>query len=570
MNRRTFLLTPALAPVALAACRPQPEVAAAPAPAAAERRADIVIVGAGLGGLAAALAALRRGASVLLTEPTDWVGGQLTSQAVPPDENRWIESGGATRSYRRLREAIRDAYRNDAARPLTAAARAKKELNPGNGWVSRLCHEPSVAHRALVETLRPHIEAGRLTLLLNWSPESCDLGTDRVRAVTGVDALTGDRSTLVGDFFLDASEQGDLLPLARCEFVTGRESRAMTGEPRALAGDAEPANVQSFTVCIALEHRDGEDHTIARPAEYAFWRDFAPKLTPPYNGKLLSWDHPSAKGKRFGFSPVRYATPEGPNLWTYRRILDRVQFAPGKVPGDISIINWHHNDYLLGPLHAVSPEDAAKHLARARELSRCLIYWLQKDAPRPDGKAGWPGLRPCGEAVGTADGLAKAPYIRESRRIKAELTIVEQHVLRNLRKGQAKGGPVTAERYPDSVGIGHYAMDLHPSTGGDNGIGGDALPFQIPLGSLLPVRLENLLPACKNIGTTHLTNGCYRLHPVEWNIGEAAGALAAYCLREKCAPRQVRKDAMRLDSFQTELRDQGFELEWPAKAAEGA
>ncbi|MGG2474547.1 FAD-dependent oxidoreductase, partial [Rhizobium sp. BR5] len=34
----------------------------------------------------------------------------------------------------------------------------------------------------------------------------------------------------------------------------------------------------------------------------------------------------------------------------------------------------------------------------------------------------------------------------------------------------------------------------------------------------------------KNIGTTHITNGCYRLHPVEWNIGEVAGMLAAYCL----------------------------------------
>jgi hypothetical protein len=45
------------------------------------------------------------------------------------------------------------------------------------------------------------------------------------------------------------------------------------------------------------------------------------------------------------------------------------------------------------------------------------------------------------------------------------------------------------------------------------------------LGALIPIRMENLLPAAKNIGTTHITNGCYRMHPVEWNIGEAAGAL---------------------------------------------
>jgi hypothetical protein len=78
------------------------------------------------------------------------------------------------------------------------------------------------------------------------------------------------------------------------------------------------------------------------------------------------------------------------------------------------------------------------------------------------------------------------------------------------------------------------------------------------------VRVENLLPACKNIGTTHITNGCYRLHPVEWNIGEVAGALAAYCLSNGLAPRQVRNSAGHLSDFQTLLqRRLGIELAWP-------
>ena len=79
----------------------------------------------------------------------------------------------------------------------------------------------------------------------------------------------------------------------------------------------------------------------------------------------------------------------------------------------------------------------------------------------------------------------------------------------------------------------------------------------------MPRRVENLLPACKNIGTTHITNGCYRLHPVEWNIGESAGALAAFCLARHVLPRQVRKDASLLADFQSLLRDDGLELEWP-------
>src|SRR5690348_11064378 len=71
---------------------------------------DIAVIGAGVGGFAAALAALRNGMRVVLTEETDWIGGQLTSQAVPPDEHPWIEEFGCTRSYREYRNAVRDYY----------------------------------------------------------------------------------------------------------------------------------------------------------------------------------------------------------------------------------------------------------------------------------------------------------------------------------------------------------------------------------------------------------------------------------------------------------------------------
>ena len=72
------------------------------------------------------------------------------------------------------------------------------------------------------------------------------------------------------------------------------------------------------------------------------------------------------------------------------------------------------------------------------------------------------------------------------------------------------------------------------------------------------------LPAAKNIGTTHISNGCYRLHPVEWNIGEAAGLLAAFCLERDHLPRQVREREKLTREFQQLLRAQGIELEWPA------
>jgi hypothetical protein len=161
--------------------------------------------------------------------------------------------------------------------------------------------------------------------------------------------------------------------------------------------------------------------------------------------------------------------------------------------------------------------------------------------------------------------LAKQPYIRESRRIQAEFTVLEQHVSTEFRRKQtsASAEDVKAEVFDDSVGIGSYRIDLHPSTTGINYIDISSVPFQIPLGALIPKRIENLLPACKNLGVTHITNGCYRLHAVEWNIGEATGALAAFCVSRKRSPREVRSKPALLKEFQAVLTSHGIPLAWP-------
>src|SRR5437763_14559876 len=71
----------------------------APPARVARERCDIVVVGGGMGGVAAALASARAGMRVCLTDPTRWLGGQMTAQGVSAlDENRYIETTGATRS----------------------------------------------------------------------------------------------------------------------------------------------------------------------------------------------------------------------------------------------------------------------------------------------------------------------------------------------------------------------------------------------------------------------------------------------------------------------------------------
>ena len=520
-------------------------------------QADIAIIGGGTGGVAAALAALRAHKTVVLTETTDWIGGQFTAQAVPPDEHPWIEMFGCTASYRRLREQVRRFYRDYY--PLTPQARADAQLNPGGGWVSRLCHEPRISHLVLNAQLQPYFAAGRLTLLLHHAPVAARVEDDRILSVEVRDARSGAVSSIGAPYFLDATELGDLLELANVEHTIGAESRDQTGEPHAPAA-AQPLNQQAISYCFAISHHPGENHVIARPKDYDFWRSYQSNFWPDHN---LGWKqtHPiTLETRERTLFPVE-GRDYWEGLWDFRRILDPANFD-GDFPS-LSLVNWPQIDYWLGPLVGVSDAEIARHLKGAKALSLSFLYWMQTQAPRHDGNGlGYPELRLRPDVTGTSDGLAKFPYIRESRRIRAEFTVCEQHIASELR-------PDGAAKFDDSVGVGCYRIDLHPSTGargdgsdGDNYIDVGSWPFQIPLGALIPLRMENLLPACKNLGVTHITNGCTRLHPVEWNIGEAAGALAAFCLDENLSPRAVR-NGPKLGAFQTRLQAQGVELDWP-------
>ena len=152
--------------------------------------ADIAIIGGGVGGCAAALAALEIGARVVMTEETAWIGGQLTAQAVPPDEHGWIERYGRTASYAKFREAVRTHYRQNT--PLKPEFRDNPKLNAGNGWGSPLCHEPKVALAVLETLMAPHIQSGQLKILRHHAPVSCELnGMDRIAAVLVNDLQNG-------------------------------------------------------------------------------------------------------------------------------------------------------------------------------------------------------------------------------------------------------------------------------------------------------------------------------------------------------------------------------------------
>jgi hypothetical protein len=409
----------------------------------------------------------------------------------------------------------------------------------------------------MYEMLAPYLVSRQLEILLRHRAINVECDRDRVANVTLLDDETGETTGVHASYVLDATELGDLLPLSGAEHVAGAESQTDTGEPHALAGPPDPLDQQAITACFAIDYLADEDHTIDRPADYDFWRHYQADFWP---GPQLGWTFTVPATLEVRHQAIFEAPPTlGETLWTFRRIFFGGHYPHGSYVSDITLVNWPQNDYWLGPLIGVSDDERQRHLRGARQLSLSFLHWMQTEAPRHDGGYGYRGLRLRHDVVGTRDGLAKHVYVRESRRIRAEFTVLEQHVGVEAR-GDLKG----AEIFADSVGVGSYRIDLHPTTRERTYVDISSWPFQIPLGAMIPIRMENLLPAAKNIGVTHITNGCYRMHPVEWNVGEAAGALAAYCLNHGLTPRHVRNTAARLADFQGLLSGRlGVVLAWP-------
>ena len=339
---------------------------------------------------------------------------------------------------------------------------------------------------------------------------------------------------------IDATELGDLLPLAGIDYRVGAESIAETGEPHAQPLEPKPGCVQSFTYVFALERAPAsESHLTRRPEKYEHYRDSQPySLTIEVHGGEIY-------GEESGWLSYRLfeETPgtKGP-LWTYRRLVDAAAL-PRAAARDITMFNWPGNDYRDQSILDAPARSVAAALQDAKRVSLGFLHWLQTEAPAEADRLGAPELRLRPDVMGTDDGLSKHPYIREARRIRALRTVVEQDVSAEYQRGPR------AAHFPDSVGLGWYPIDIHRSGPEDVGVSTRTRPFQIPLGALIPIGLTNVAAGSKNIGTTHITNGCYRLHPggVEHRRGRgSAGRLVA---RRRPTPSQIWRDSARRGAF---------------------
>ncbi len=543
--------------------------------------ADVLIVGAGMGGFPAALAAATLGSSVILSEEADWLGGEVSNQGVPFDDHQYVETVPGSASYANFRQRLRDYYRRNY--PMTAASRDDPHLNPGMGFVSGLCVEPRVCHDVMTEMLSPHLASGRIRLLMHHRVVGALMDRDTVKSVRFKDAESGTEVLVAAKVVLDATDLGEVLEAAKVEHVIGAESQDDTGEKHALPGPPNPLDQQAITWVFAIDWSPKTENVIERPGTYDRWRNYRPKF--PWPGPLfdyrdgfighlqplISAGEPRPQGLGTGaqvstteryrpFLAGAMSDAVVTDWWHYRRCVYSEHFAHGAFSSDVTLMNTVQHSYWELPLLGVDDATRERALREAQELSLSFLYWLQTEAPRHDKGQGYPEVRLRDDVFGTQHGLAKQVYIREGRRILPVFRITESHF-------SAEDRPET-EHYADSVGIGSYRIELHPSTAARAYISLAAHPFEIALGALLPVRVNNLIAAGKTMGTTHIANGAYRLHPTEWSVGVAAGALAAFCEKKKLQPKQVREVAKLLEEFQSILR-RNFKvpLRWPVYEA---
>jgi hypothetical protein len=461
-------------------------------------KADVLVVGGGTGGTAAAIQAARRGAKTILVSEFPWLGGMLTSAGVPaPDGNELVP----------LQTGLWGAFLRELR------SRQPEDLN--HAWVSFFTYEPRIG---------AEIFADWVAALPNLRWISGELPLE---VLSQGDRITGVRFTnltVQAQITLDATELGDLLALAEIPHRWGWEWQQEFNEPSAPIQPNELTNrypVQSPTWVVMLQDF-GEGQ-------------IAPEIPPPpnYNPAKFTkaWD---------GYGPEKFLNY-------------------GRLPGNRFMLNWPQagNDYGVGLERLMgTPTEQQAFLQEAFWQSQGFAHFIQQELQQELGRRY--GLAPdmfpesdrhtISETLSSEQiqAFALHPYFRESRRVIGTTTVIEPDIL-PVPGGQVAPLPVDAQGTVMAIAPGNYANDHHypemklPLQPKSMRWGGrwTGTPFTLPYGCLVPQATDGLLVCEKNISVSHIANGATRLQPMVLGLGQSAGMAAALCVEQQCQPRDL-------------------------------
>ncbi len=495
---------------------------------AAERHADVVIYGATPGGIAAGVAARRESASVIIIEPSRWIGGMVAGGLSSTDLGRVETIGGLAREF------------------FTRAAQAAPNSKL---WYT----EPHVN----LQTFEALLKESKIEVVRGQHLTAVKLAGRRIQSIT-----TNQGETFSAATFIDATYEGDLMAKAAVSYAYGRESQSQYGEPLAgfrleqprgftletmtkgcpCVGDDGPHYVHGAPTKIAA--RDSAGALLWGVAEHKGTPGEADHLTQSYNFRFCATQRPDLLvpwPKPARYDAKRYelllrlveAYPGIP----FSRLVHLGQISGGKV--DLNAQGLFSTDYVGGNFAYQEADAATREQIRQDHIDYLQgFFWFLGHDPRVPEKLrtetnSW-GL--CRDEFVDNDHWPYALYVREARRMKGAYIMRQADTQRDIRK-------------PDGIAMGSFIIDSHivqrlvddeGNVIDEGAFDAPSRPYQIPYRSLTPQpgECENLLvPVC--LSASHVAYCSIRMEPVYMACGHAAGLAAAIAGKQNIAVQAI-------------------------------
>jgi hypothetical protein len=511
---------------------------------------DVIVYGATPGGISAALAASREGASVLVIEPTRWIGGMVTGGLASTDVGNEKVIGGIAREF------------------FTRAAESKAGTPM---WYA----EP----KTNMATFKAMLQEAKVKVLTERNLKSISRDGDRIESV-----FTSDGKRYEGKVFVDATYEGDLMARAGVSYIIGREGRDAYGEP--LAG-FQPAPLRARTVEQMSQDspsiggpKNAMNYVHGTPAKIQAL-DVAGLPLPGVNSQWAEVGSSDSRTQAYNFRVIVTRTPENRvpfpkpahyDSMRYELLARTIAAFPGirfsKLVYLGPIANGKFDANAIGLVVGTDHVGANYAYPDGDEKTRATIWqdhvdyvqgflwFLANDLRVPE------DLR----AQANQWGLAKdeftdndywpyALYVREARRMIGEYVMRQNDCTQHITKS-------------DSIGMGSFIMDSHAvqrlvdhdgSVIDEGNFDVPVRPYQIPYRSLVPQKgqCENLLvPVC--MSASHVAYGSIRMEPQYMIMGQACGLAAVQSLRTKKSVQDIDVAAL-----QAKLREQKQVLDLP-------
>lgn len=488
---------------------------------------DVIVVGAGTGGVSAALQAAKMGSRVALVEETDWVGGQMTAAGVSTmDEgSREIRQSGI---YKDFIDKVKSHYQA-----------LGKSVGTCYGDDQTVCFEPQVGQQILKQMLS---EQPGITLLLRQQVVSVVKTGNKVEGV----GLSGGR-VLKGKVVIDATEYGDIIPMTGARYRLGNSTSDNVNQNSCIQD-------LTYTAVIKKYPNGVPEELVMKnppPGYSALLRNRFALIVPGFGDFAR---HNVYRGLPDSSNPQNYSASQTEAI--SKTVINWANDYPAEYPYETGKPTDFTNSTLkINYLEDKNYRKQANCEAKLKTLQ--FIYYVQRDL----GKSDWSVANDegfdtaynmeensCANIPAEFKAMEKhfplIPYVRESRRLIGMQTLTGKDIKR-------VGNPTHAQRdFESSVVVGDYGTDLHncrseAALEADlEGLGEWMDPvkgaFQIPFESFIPQDIDGFLVAEKNLSQSRLASGATRLQPSTMQTGQAVGAIAALAAQKQVEPRSIK------------------------------